>query len=368
MSLNLLQLRFLNIRILLGCAIVAMLLASGPATAQSAEYEQAFNAYQNQQFDSAESLWGSLANDGDVNAQYALGVMHLRQEASDSSPVAAFSWFEKAASQGHATAMFNLGVAYWEGAGVAQDKSKALELWQEAALKGDSGAQFNLGLAYYIGEERTADLDQASKWIGLAADQNHPEAKRILKVINNEKKNNSELVVANTASASSVSSSADSSSASSSTSNAKTSQYWRSINAATSLFNEPSGIPFRELAPNTPLEVSGQDGGWAKVTLPDGLKTWIFSRFIEVNGSTGVITGTDVRVRPSPSTDNNTSPPLGKYRKGDEVEVVGTEGDWTQIRAPKKIGGWLRTEEIQEYTDTSENRKKQWEQAKASGA
>ncbi|MBX2868498.1 MAG: SEL1-like repeat protein [Acidiferrobacterales bacterium] len=373
MSLRFLQLRFFKIRTRLSFAIVAILLASGQATAQSAEYEQAFNAYQNQQFDSAESLWGSLAKEGDINAQYALGVMHLRQEASDSSPVAAFSWFEKAASQGHATAMFNLGVAYWEGAGVAQDKSKALELWQEAALKGDSGAQFNLGLAYYIGEERTADLDQASKWIGLAADQNHPEAKRILKVIDNEKKNKSELIVANTASSSDTNSTETASSSTASVSNstvtkAKTNQYWKSIDAKTSLFNEPSGIPFRDLAPNTPLEVSGQDGGWAKVTLPDGLKTWIYSRFIEVDGNTGTIIGADVRVRPSPSTDNNTSPPLGKYREGEEVEVLGTEGDWTQIRAPKKIGGWLRTEEIQEYSDTSENRKKQWEQAKASGA
>ncbi len=375
MSLSTQRLNLSKIGARLFLAICTMLFSVGTVVAQSSEYEQAFNAYQNQQFDSAESLWVSLANAGDVNAQYALGVMHLRKEASDSSPVAAFSWFEKAAGQGHATAMFNLGVAYWEGAGVSQDKATAVDLWQEAALKGDSGAQYNLGLAYYIGEEKAVDLDQASKWIALAADQNHPEAKRTLKVISSERENNAQLVVANaSATTSSTIANASSSETSSeelaavSPSSDTTVQYWRSIDSTISLFSEPSGIPFRDLPPNTPLEVSGQDNGWAKVTMPTGLRTWIYSNFIDVEGSTGVITATDVRIRPSPSTDNNTSPPLGKYRKGDKVEVIDTQGEWTQIRAPKSIGGWLRTEEIEEYSDTSANRNKQWEQARKNGA
>jgi len=371
MSLSTLRLNLPKTGARLFLLICAVLIPFGSVSAQSSEYEQAFNAYQNQQFNSAENIWVSLASAGDVNAQYALGVMHLRKEASDSSPVAAFSWFEKAAGQGHATAMFNLGVAYWEGAGVSQDKGTAVDLWQEAALKGDSGAQYNLGLAYYIGEEKAVDLDQASKWIALAADQNHPEAKRTLKVIRSEKENNAELVVAN-ASASTTNSSASGNSSDSlaavNASSENTVKFWRSINATISLFSEPSGIPFRDLAPNTPLEVSGQDNGWAKVTMPTGLRTWIFSRFIDVDGASGVITATDVRIRPNPSTDSNTSPPLGKYRKGDKVEVIDTQGDWTQIRAPKSIGGWLRTEEIEEYSDTSANRTKQWEQARKNGA
>ena len=150
------------------------MLSLNPVAAQSSRYAEAFTAYQNQKFNDAESIWLELANAGDVNAQYALGVMHLRQEASDASPAAAFSWFEKAAGQGHATAMFNLGVAYWEGTGVTQNKGQALDLWEQSAQKGDSGAQFNLGLAYYIGEERNPDLAQAAKWIGRAAKQNHP--------------------------------------------------------------------------------------------------------------------------------------------------------------------------------------------------
>ena len=354
-------------------ALVSLLLLSHTAMASS--YEEAFSAYQNQQFGAAESIWNQLATEGDVNAQYALGVMHLRREASDSSPVAAFSWFEKAADQGHSTAMFNLGVAYWEGTGVDQNKSKALGLWQEAALKGDSGAQFNLGLAYYIGEERSADLDQAAKWIGLAADQNHPEAKRILKVIENERTNQDDSDSGTQVAIASTAESSETDTASSATVNTSASapepiknKYWQSIDQQASLFHEPSGIPFGQLAANTPLEVTGQDGGWAKVTVPDGLKTWIYSKFIQVDGDSGVITGESVRVRPSPSTDNSTSPPLGMYPKGEKVRVLQSQGDWVQVRAPKSIGGWLRVEEIEEYNDTSENRDSQWRLARSKGA
>ena len=114
--------------------------------AQSEEYQKAFSAYQVQDFPNAERIWKSLAEKGDFNAQYALGVMELRGETQNPSNENAFRWFLEAANQGHVTAMFNVGVAFWEGAGTAQDKRMALQWWEQSAEAGDSGAQFNLGL------------------------------------------------------------------------------------------------------------------------------------------------------------------------------------------------------------------------------
>ena len=323
-----------------------------------------------------------------------MGVMHLRQEASDASSAAAFSWFEKAADQGHATAMFNLGVAYWEGSGITQNKKKALALWEQAALKGDSGAQFNLGLAYYIGEERAPDLSLAQKWIGLAADQNHPEAKRILNVIKTELVDKKQLTTqgasitaaatASTATTNSESGSstdatsasnmevaatvpASTESATASASDGTNRQYWRSGSEAVTLFDRPGGTPFRDIPAGTPLEVTGQDGGWVKVTMPDGLKTWIYSKFIDIADETGIITGDGVRVRPNPSTDNAASPPLGKYRRVDKVSVISDEGQWVEIRAPKSIGGWLKVTDITQYKDTVSGRNRQWQRALSNG-
>ena len=350
--------------------ILVLLFIPVSAFSQSATYEQAFSAYQTQKFAEAESLWTELANGGDVNAQYALGVMHLRQEASDASPAAAFSWFEKASDQGHATAMFNLGVAYWEGAGVTQDKSKALSLWQNAALKGDSGAQFNLGLAYYIGEERSPDLEQAAKWIGLAADQNHPEATRILAAIESEQANGSNANVSKDSQGSDTPASSENKPEEStelSETALSLNKYWKTVDQVTLLFDSPNGTSFRELSPGTPLEIMGQDGGWAQITLPQGLRTWIYSKFIEIEGAKGVISGDAVRIRPNPSTDSAISPPLGKYQRGEQVTVLSSNEEWVEIRAPKQIGAWLKVESIIEYQDTSENRASQWKQAVANG-
>ncbi len=378
------------------------------ANAQSLRYKEAFSAYQTQNFVAAENTWTDLANGGDINAQYALGVMHLRQEASDASPAAAFSWFEKAAKQGHATAMFNLGVAYWEGSGVEQNKSQALSLWEESAGQGDSGAQFNLGLAYYIGEERDPNLRLAAQWISLAADQNHPEAKRILSVINSElisnKSSESDVVASSSEQSTDVSAAEQSSSvtaaiteqqepaqstqtgtvevagitpqesestssaAAKSTADAEENKFWKTVNRSTSLYDTPNGVSFRELPPGTPLEIKGQSGGWAQITLPDGLRTWIYSKYINVDGDRGVINADAVRIRPTPSTNNSTSPPLGKYRRGERVVVLSTQGDWTEIRAPKKISAWLRVDDVVEYSDTEENRQQQWAKSSANGA
>ena len=163
-----------------------LLVASYQVYGQSDQYKEAYAAYQTQNFEKASSIWTRLAEDGDFNAQYALGVMELRGETETADPKQAFEWFQLAADQGHTTAMFNLGVAYWEGAGVKRDRERALKWWERSANSGESGAQYNLGLAYYIGEEIPADLQRATKWIGMAAEQNHPEAKRMYLALTHE--------------------------------------------------------------------------------------------------------------------------------------------------------------------------------------
>ena len=372
---------FFSLLLRIATSILICVVALSQAHAQSNRYEEAFKAYQNQNFSDAEGTWIELADSGDVNAQYALGVMHLRQEASDSSPVAAFSWFEKAAAQGHATAMFNLGVAYWEGSGVEQNKDEALSLWEQSALKGDSGAQFNLGLAYYIGEQKDPDIETAARWISLAAEQDHPEAKRILSVIQNELEQGAQITAAtdgtNTQSQSVEVSSVDTTSTRSvstessgqqdASAGEKTKKYWKTVDQNATAFHKPDGVALRVLPAGTPVEIIGQEGGWARFSLPDGLRTWIFSKFISTDGDEGVINADAVRVRPRPSTDNVASPPLGQYERGERVKVIGQQGDWTEIRAPKSIGAWIKIEDIVEYEDTVENRQKRWQQSLAAG-
>ncbi len=400
------------------------------AEAQTDKYQQAFSEYQNQNFHLAENIWLELANQGDINAQYALGVMHTRKETEKASAKKAFKWFQKAASKGHTTAMFNVGVAYWDGRGIAQDREEALLWWEKSAKAGDSGAQFNLGYAYYIGDVRSSNIELASKWIGMAARQNHPEAQRIQKIMLQEFSNlasndlegeldgeleseqeaglsddsadeivnevvadvvdntqqelattettsqlSNELVNTNQADPLAEPSTSVEEVQSSSTVEllaasevSITNEYWRVIADSQVHVSPDSSAPaFENLPTGAPIEVVSTRDNWSQVTLPAGLKTWVYGQYLDTTGKSGVVTGTGVRVRTKPSTDNAKSPSLGAYRDGDQVELLATKGEWYQVRAPKHIGGWIENSKIENYQDSENNREKLWQAMKATG-
>jgi SH3-like domain-containing protein len=270
--------------------------------------------------------------------------------------------------------MFNVGVAYWEGAGVERDRDIALQWWERSATAGDVGAQFNLGLAYYIGEERPVDLKEAEKWIRMAANQNHPEAKRILKILSKGEQEIPQKKTASTEQAGGANENVQqneqsTTAASSGSDDANTENtYWKTKDI-TPLQSAPdgTGIEFTTLPAGIPVEIVGSGDNWSKITLPGGLKTWIFEDFLELSGGAGVIKGDGVRVRPLPSTNNSISPPIGAYRDGDRVTLIEKKGQWYQIRAPQYIGGWTTTKNIESYQDTKQNREELWKRMVANG-
>ena len=67
-----------------------------------------------------------LANAGNAQAQYKLGVMYQKGEGVKRNYETAVNWYYKAAKQGYAPAQNNLGVMYAERKGVEQSPSQAL--------------------------------------------------------------------------------------------------------------------------------------------------------------------------------------------------------------------------------------------------
>lgn len=354
---------------------VSLGLVSNQVLAQSDEYKQAYSAYQTQNFSKADEIWRKLATEGDINAQYALGVMELRGETKNANSVSAFNWFKMAADKGHATAMFNVGVAYWEGSGVEKNRPEALKWWEQSAEAGDSGAQFNLGLAYYIGEEKTTNLPVAAKWISKAVKQNHPEAKKIYDILLTENPEIANLDLAAIQVSTKQSGETGAGNTQADTSdlsqipviNKKETYFKTASDALIRTKPGSNGKIFSTLPQDTPVEVISSENNWLKVTLPSGIKTWVFENFILVYGKQGTIQGEGVRVRPHPSTDNENSPPIGAYKNGDSVTVLQKEGQWYQIRAPKHIGGWIPKTKLIEYQDTEVNRNQLWEIALSKG-
>ena len=73
------------------------------------------------------------------------------------------------AEQGNAEAQYSLGVMYDNGQGVTQNYAEAVKWYRKAADQGDARAQFNLGIMYAKGEGVPQDYVQAHKWVNLAA-------------------------------------------------------------------------------------------------------------------------------------------------------------------------------------------------------
>ena len=73
------------------------------------------------------------------------------------------------AEQGDGDAQFNLGIMYDVGLGVRHDYAEALQWYRKAAEQGHAKAQFNLGLMYTTGEGAPQNYAQAHMWYNLAA-------------------------------------------------------------------------------------------------------------------------------------------------------------------------------------------------------
>ena len=81
----------------------------------------------------------------------------------------AMSYLRPLADQGNADAQFMVGVLYANGLGVPEDRAKSIAWFQKAAEQGNVDAQFILGLWYRDGEGVPQDYVLAHMWINLAA-------------------------------------------------------------------------------------------------------------------------------------------------------------------------------------------------------
>ena len=99
---------------------------------------------------------------------------------------AAYEEWLPLAELGDAEAQYNLGVMYDEGAGIIQDLVTAANWYRKAADQGFVDAQTNLGMMYYYGQGIPRDHAEAAIWFKRAASQGDHEAAGYLKLIDQE--------------------------------------------------------------------------------------------------------------------------------------------------------------------------------------
>jgi TPR repeat protein len=112
--------------------------------------------------------WRPLAEQGDADDQFKLGVLYDNGCGVPQDYGQARQWYKKAAAQEHAEAQFYLGRLYFNGQGVPQDFDQARHWWEKAAALRFAKAQYSLGLVYSNGRGVPEDKVQAHKWYNLA--------------------------------------------------------------------------------------------------------------------------------------------------------------------------------------------------------
>ncbi len=124
-----------------------------------------------------------LAEQGDVQAQYNLGVLYHNGTGVPQDYAEAVKWCRKAAEQGDARAQSDLGAAYHKGEGVQQDYVEAAKWIRKAAEQGIAQAQYNLGLMYLNGQAVPQDFVLAHMWYNLSAAQGISEAQKMRDIL-----------------------------------------------------------------------------------------------------------------------------------------------------------------------------------------
>lgn len=121
----------------------------------------------------------SLAEQGNIEAQFSLGLSYDQGRGVPKDKQEAIRWYRRAAIQGDTFAQNTLGDNYWEGTGVPKDDREAVRWWRLAADKGFVPAQHSLGKILAGGGQGVPeDKPQAYMWLMLSAAQGDEEASR----------------------------------------------------------------------------------------------------------------------------------------------------------------------------------------------
>jgi len=154
----------------------------------SSTWEQGQAAYENDDFDTAFSIWQELAIQGDELSQFNLGVLYSRGEGTKLSKRKSIEWYIRSAEQGYAPAQFNLGAAYLEGGHKSPDTQKTASWWKMAAEQGFVQAQFNIASLYCRGIGVSRDVERCKFWYRRAASNGDILARKMLDRIQEREK------------------------------------------------------------------------------------------------------------------------------------------------------------------------------------
>ncbi len=147
-------------------AAVPLFLAS---VAWSGGFQTGLDAFNSGDYDTAMAEWQPLAEAGDADGQYGLGMMYGNGFGVDMNDDQALNYYGLASEQGHADAQYKLGVMHQNGWGVPMNEVEAAQLFEMAAESGHVDAQIGLGQIYSADYSPLYNKAEAYKWFGVAS-------------------------------------------------------------------------------------------------------------------------------------------------------------------------------------------------------
>lgn len=143
------------------CALWLLLAAT---VSQAATMEDARAALGKRDYAAAMAILVPLANQGNAEAQYQLGVIYGRgNAAAPEDDVAAAKYYRMAAEQGHEGARARTALMYAYACGVERNDAEAAKWFKLSADNGAEGSMFHLGRMYLAGRGVPKDVAEATR-------------------------------------------------------------------------------------------------------------------------------------------------------------------------------------------------------------
>jgi TPR repeat protein len=145
------------------------LLVGSVSTVAAQDYGKAYEAYDAGDYQTAIQEWRPLAEQGDENSQFWLGLMYQNGQGVPQDYAEAMKWYRLAAEQGDDFGQNNIGFMYDNGVGVPQNYAEAAMWYFLAAEQGYATAQNNLGVMYSFGNGVLQSNVMAHMWFNISA-------------------------------------------------------------------------------------------------------------------------------------------------------------------------------------------------------
>jgi hypothetical protein len=156
-------------------ALAGLCIALAVALPARADFEAGVAAARAGDYAAALRAWQPLAESGNRDAQFNLGLLYENGLGVAKDGAQAAHWFRRAAEQDDRSAQAYLGEMYAQGLGVARDDIEALSWYKRAAERGHAASQYNVGLFYATGRGAAPSDVQAVAWITVAHENGAPQ-------------------------------------------------------------------------------------------------------------------------------------------------------------------------------------------------